>query len=103
MILWPYITMQVGIGVLWLAVFGVGVQFFLNMEIERYTRHRRGSVTGFTRFWKPWGIFCLGAIPPNLLGIRPSFLNEISPLGHGKASAGQIQNLLVVDAKRRFQ
>ena len=68
LILWPYITTQVGIGVLWLAVVGFTMQYFLNMEIERYTLATgETAVTGFTRFWKPWGIiFCLGAILPNL-------------------------------------
>src|SRR3712207_1557896 len=37
------------------------------MEIERYTLATgETAVTGFTRFWKPWGIiFVLGAILPN--------------------------------------
>ena len=36
-ILWPYIASQVGLIFLWGAVLGVVTQFFLNMEIERYT------------------------------------------------------------------
>jgi hypothetical protein len=36
-ILWPYITSQVGLVFLWAAVLGVVTQFFINMEIERYT------------------------------------------------------------------
>ena len=56
LILWPYITTQVGIGVLWLAVVGFTMQYFLNMEIERYTLATgETAVTGFTRFWKPRG------------------------------------------------
>jgi hypothetical protein len=37
------------------------------MEIERYTLATgETAVTGFTRFWMPWGIFfILGAILPN--------------------------------------
>src|SRR3712207_2466400 len=37
------------------------------MEIERYTLATgETAVTGFTRFWKPWGIiFVLGAVLPN--------------------------------------
>ena len=57
LILWPYITTHVGIGLLWLAAFGFTTQYFLNMEIERYTLATgETAVTGFTRFWKPWGI-----------------------------------------------
>src|ERR671921_984107 len=67
LIIWPYITTQVGIGLLWLAAVGFGVQFFIDMEVERYTLATgETAVTGFTRFWKPWGvIFILGAILPN--------------------------------------
>src|SRR5215208_4311443 len=55
LIIWPFITTQVGIGLLWY------------MEIERYTLATgETAVTGFTRFWMPWGIFfILGAILPN--------------------------------------
>lgn len=67
LIIWPYITTQVGIGLLWLAFVGFSMQYFLNMEIERYTLATgETAVTGFTRLWKPWGIiFCLGAFLPN--------------------------------------
>ena len=66
-IIWPYITSQVGVGLLWLAAVGITMQYFLNMEIERYTLATgETAVTGFSRFWKPWGIiFALGAILPN--------------------------------------
>ena len=67
-ILWPYITTNVGLGFLWAAVVGVTVQYFLNMEIERYTLATgETAVAGFARFWKPWGIlFCVFAIVPNM-------------------------------------
>jgi Mn2+/Fe2+ NRAMP family transporter len=46
---------------------GFTTQYFLNMEIERYTLATgETAVTGFTRYWMPWGIFfILGAILPN--------------------------------------
>ena len=66
-IIWPYITTQIGIAFLWLAIVGFFVQYVMNMEIERYTLATgETAVTGFTRLWKPWGIFfVLGAILPN--------------------------------------
>ena len=66
--IWPYITTQAGIGILVARDRGFTSQYFLNMEIERYTLATgETAVTGFTRFWKPWGIvFILGAILPNL-------------------------------------
>ncbi len=67
-ILWPYISTNAGIGFLWLAVVGVTLQYFLNMEIERYTLATgETAIAGFARYWKPWGlIFCVGAIVPNI-------------------------------------
>jgi hypothetical protein len=67
LILWPYLTTQLGLGIVWLSVLGISMQFFLNMEIERYTLITGETVvTGFSRFWLPWGIvFILGAILPN--------------------------------------
>jgi hypothetical protein len=55
MILWPYITSQIGFIFMWAAVVGFGIQFFLNTEIERYTLATgESAVTGFARYWKPW-------------------------------------------------
>ncbi|HLU54752.1 MAG TPA: Nramp family divalent metal transporter [Pseudonocardia sp.] len=54
-VLWPYITTQVGFTFMWAAVVGFAIQFFLNMEIERYTLATgETALTGFARFWKPW-------------------------------------------------
>lgn len=36
-ILWPYLASQYGMGMLWGAILGLSFQFFMNMEIERYT------------------------------------------------------------------
>ncbi|HEX2075248.1 MAG TPA: Nramp family divalent metal transporter [Geodermatophilus sp.] len=65
-VLWPYITSQVGLSLVWLVVVGVGTQYFLNMEIERYTLATgETAVTGFTRLWKPWGaLFIVMTIVP---------------------------------------
>ena len=69
LILWPYITTQVGLGLVWLSVLGISVQFFLNMEIERYTLVTgETAVTGFSRMWVGWSVlFALGAILPNTI------------------------------------
>jgi hypothetical protein len=56
-VLWPSIASQVGLVLVWLVLIGVGTQYFLNMEIERYTLATgETAVTGFTRLWGPWGI-----------------------------------------------
>ena len=57
-ILWPYISSQVGLVFLWGAVVGVVIQWFLNMEIERYTLATgETALTGFNRYGKHWGLF----------------------------------------------
>ena len=56
-VLWPYIASQVGLVLLWGAVLGVVTQFFINMEVERYTLATGETVlTGFNRFWRHWGL-----------------------------------------------
>jgi hypothetical protein len=65
-IIWPFIAANVGIAMLWAAIVGVTLQFFLNMEIERYTLATgETAVAGFARYWKPFGIvFCILAVVP---------------------------------------
>ena len=56
-VLWPFIASQVGLVLLWGAFIGVVTQFFLNMEVERYTLATgETAVTGFNRFWRHWGL-----------------------------------------------
>ncbi|MCR4326329.1 MAG: Nramp family divalent metal transporter, partial [Candidatus Roizmanbacteria bacterium] len=53
LILWPYLTSNWGLGIIWGALLGISMQFFLNMEIERYTLANGESVfVGFARFAK---------------------------------------------------
>ena len=65
-VLWPYITSQVGLALVWLTLLGVLTQYFLNMEIERYTLATgETAVTGFTRMWKPWSwLFIIMTVVP---------------------------------------
>jgi hypothetical protein len=67
-VIWPFITSQIGLVFAWAAVVGVLTQYFLNMEIERYTLATgETAITGFVRMWRWWGlvmVFC--AILPNL-------------------------------------
>ncbi len=62
-ILWPYIASQVGLVFLWGAVLGVVIQWFLNMEIERYTLATgETALSGFNRLWRHWGIVFVGMV-----------------------------------------
>lgn len=50
LILWPYLISQYGLGIIWAAVLGIAMQFFINMEIERYTLIKGESIfVGFAR------------------------------------------------------
>jgi hypothetical protein len=56
-ILYPYIASQVGLVFIWAALVGLGTQYFLNMEIERYTLVTgETALTGFSRYWRHWGL-----------------------------------------------
>ncbi|HEX5911171.1 MAG TPA: Nramp family divalent metal transporter [Thermoleophilaceae bacterium] len=56
-ILFPFIASKAGLAFLWAAIAGVAMQFFINMEIERYTLATgQTALTGFTRLWKPWSL-----------------------------------------------
>src|SRR4051794_25245590 len=67
-ILFPYIASQVGLVFLWAGIVGLLTQFFINMEIERYTLATgETAVTGFQRLWKPFGLLMIAcAIVPNI-------------------------------------
>ena len=67
-ILYPYIASQVGLAFLWAALVGLLTQFFINMEVERYTLATgETAVTGFQRLWKPLGLVMVAcAIIPNM-------------------------------------
>ncbi|KKU57419.1 MAG: hypothetical protein UX80_C0016G0006 [Candidatus Amesbacteria bacterium GW2011_GWA2_47_11b] len=53
LILWPYLASNFGLGIVWAAVVGITLQFFLNMEIERYSLVTGESV--FAGWRKKWG------------------------------------------------
>lgn len=49
-ILWPFLTSNYGMGIIWGAIVGIFLQFFMNMEIERYALINGESVfAGFAR------------------------------------------------------
>ena len=57
-ILYPFIASQVGLVFVWAALVGLVTQFFINMEIERYTLATGETVlTGFSRLGRHWGAF----------------------------------------------
>jgi len=100
-ILWPYITSQVGLIFLWGAVLGVLVQWFLNMEIERYTLATgETALTGFNRYWKHWGlVFAVMVYLQNLWpGWATSSATMLTYLFGGNATYIAIGILVVIGA-----
>jgi amino acid permease-like protein len=67
-ILWPYISSQVGLVFLWAAIVGLLTQYFINMEVERYTLATgETAITGFQRLWRGFGLVMVAcAIVPNM-------------------------------------
>ncbi len=52
-IMWPYLSSNYGMGLIWGAILGLSFQFFMNMEIERYALARGESVfVGYRRRFK---------------------------------------------------
>src|ERR671914_321043 len=104
-VLWPFIASQVGLILLWGALVGVITQFFLNMEVERYTLATgETAVTGFNRFWKHWGlVFAVLAYFANLWpGWAISAATLASYLFGGQAPLIGIGMLLVIGFSLTF-
>lgn len=52
-ILWPYLASNYGLGIMWGALIGITLQFFINMEVERYALIYGESIfVGFARIFK---------------------------------------------------
>ncbi len=100
-ILYPYIASQVGLVFVWAALLGLGTQYFINMEIERYTLATgETALTGFNRYGRYWGLFFAGlAFFANLWpGWATSSATLVTYLWGGNANYIAIGMLLVIGA-----
>lgn len=83
LILWPYLTSNFGMGIIWGAVLGITMQFFMNMEIERYSLVRGESIfVGFARKLKIapyWFIFStfIAWFWPGIIGSSAKLLAKV--------------------------
>ena len=50
LIVWPYLISNYGMGIIWAALLGLTLQFFMNMEIERYALVKGESI--FVGYWR---------------------------------------------------
>lgn len=98
-ILYPYIASQVGLVFVWAAMVGLITQFFLNMEIERYTLATgETALTGFSRYWRHWGlVFALLTYFANLWpGWATSSATLVTYIFGGNSSLIAIGMLVVI-------
>lgn len=83
LILWPYLTSNFGMGIIWGAVLGITMQFFMNMEIERYSLVRGESIfVGFARklrFAPYWFIFStfIAWFWPGIIGSSAKLIGNV--------------------------
>lgn len=82
LILWPYLASNFGLGIAWAAIIGITFQFFINMEIERYTLVRGESIfSGLTtKFgkWVPYWFMLSTFVPWMWPGIMASSATALS-------------------------
>ncbi|MCA9511304.1 MAG: Nramp family divalent metal transporter [Myxococcales bacterium] len=65
-VLWPKLTAEWGFGLFWACWLGATMQFFIDMEVERYTLATgESAVVGFVRASRAWGpVFLACGIVP---------------------------------------
>ncbi len=82
-ILWPYLASNYGLGIAWGAILGITFQYFINMEIERYTLVKGESVfVGIHKLWKPaiyWFIFStfIGWALPGIIAASAQIISNV--------------------------
>jgi len=87
-ILWPYLTSNYGMGIIWAAIVGILFQFFINMEIERYSLLRGESIiVGYYRKFKYITIWLLIStfIPwiwPGIVGASAKIFGTMFQIPH---------------------
>lgn len=90
LILWPYLTSNFGMGIIWGAILGITFQFFMNMEIERYTLVKGESIfVGFARYIKfiPfWFIFStfIAWVWPGIIGTSASLFAHVAGISDSR-------------------
>ncbi len=86
-ILWPFLSANYGLGIVWGMLVGITMQFFINMEVERYALvHGESIFVGFARLWKWLPVWFFGT----------TFLAWVWP-GIGLAGATLLANGLGIE------
>lgn len=99
LILWPYLTANWGLGIIWGALLGITMQFFLNMEIERYALVNGESVfVGFARLFKkiPYWFITSTLIAFTWPGFSAAAAKVLTPFGLTNSTPIAIGMLVLV-------
>ncbi|MBI4098382.1 MAG: Nramp family divalent metal transporter [Candidatus Levybacteria bacterium] len=94
-ILWPYLSANYGLGIIWAAILGITFQFFMNMEIERYALLRGESVfVGLARKlkWIPFWFLLSTFIP----WIWPGIIASSAKLFGASVGIADTTNLTII-------
>lgn len=94
-ILWPYLSANYGLGIIWAAILGITFQFFMNMEIERYALVRGESVfVGLARKlkWIPFWFLLSTFIP----WIWPGIIASSAKLFGASIGISNTTNLTII-------
>jgi hypothetical protein len=92
-VMWPYLASNYGMGIIWGAVIGITLQFFINMEIERYALARGESIfVGYKRYfaWAPFWFILSTFIPwmwPGIAASSAALLGEVFGIENTKLFA----------------
>jgi hypothetical protein len=92
-VMWPYLASNYGMGIIWGAVIGITLQFFINMEIERYALARGESIfVGYKRIfrWAPFWFILSTFIPwmwPGIAASSATLLGEVFGISNTKLFA----------------
>lgn len=92
-IMWPYLASNYGMGIIWGAVIGITLQFFINMEIERYALARGESIfVGYKRLfnWAPYWFIISTFFPwmwPGIAASSATLLGQVFGIENTKIFA----------------
>ncbi len=95
-VIYPFIAANVGLVFLWAGFVGALTQFFINMEIERYTLATgETALTGFSRSGKHWGAFF--AVCTVLANMWPGWVTSAATVLTHAIGGGNV-NLIAIAA-----
>ncbi|MFD9667628.1 Nramp family divalent metal transporter [Rhodococcus sp. NPDC059968] len=105
-LLHPFITSRVGLTFLWAAAIGLGLQYFINTEVARYTLATGETIlTGFLRLWRGWAplFIAMTVIPFAWPAWMTSSAQMLTfPLGGGNVQWIAIGGLVLIGAVLTF-